>query len=77
MPDLKGKWVIAIEDFMFQMKIMLEEWFYSPWDLIEYDLEKYNFLLKETQTNEEIDKELDNEYAIENESNFPMIEVEK
>lgn len=76
MLELKSKGLISIEDFMFQMKIMLEEWFYSPWDLIEYDLEKYN-LLKATQTNEEIDKELDNEYAIENESNFPMIEVEK
>lgn len=76
MPDLKGKWVIAIEDFMFQMQIMLTEWFYSPWDLMEYDLEKYN-LLRVVQTNEGIDKELDNEYAIENESNFPMIEVEK
>ena len=76
MPDLKGKWVIAIEDFMFQMQILLAEWLYSPWDLMEYDLYKYNSL-RLVQKIEEIDKELDNEYPIENESNFPMIEVEK
>jgi hypothetical protein len=43
---------------------------------MEYDLYKYNSL-RLVQKIEEIDKELDNEYPIENESNFLMIEVEK